>query len=656
MIIFIEIIKIISSFCILAILPGIFFVHFLGRDWCISKDDIFQDIPLYFILSLLLWLPVSTISYAFNLNSEYPIYILMTALLAFTASMIANKKLYFPKPLFNFPSLLFSIFAVFLFTLATTVGYISQFQTGDSDAFAHLASMRNISLAKNVLSCDWVLGNRAPMTTAYGCNPWYLLLGMTVKFANVDAASAYSVICGALFFLMALSLYALLKELSGDVFLSKTATVALIFSFVFGWLLAIGDAKYYSLDPLNNLIFPQHLISYILFPTTLIFFIRYLKCRLVSDLILMLGCFLVVSRIHPSWLFWSPILLVGVLFFNTLCLHNKKSSWLGFIKLFLIIFCLSLIALAGYAFCSNTYPSDVNIISPIALWRDSGKNLLFISNSIYLYDPKSYFSERAIFDLGTILLLRYLAKNSDDKSHEKKNKSGIEIFNLLFWVYVATLASVLLVVFNPLVTFLVINYLKSSVVLYRAFSLITPFLGCITIYAVLSLLKLKLSAKDFRITTVTAFIVSGLVLLSWKADYLEALFQNKGGYYSTYHSINAAPFSYFRKLTPGVIIIDAPMATPVAALTELDPIITEVWRTKSREDIYINKKDNEALLSFSRPKDELLEIITRRNIRYIYLSKNNMLNSANFKKYPELVHLKSVIDGAELWEVNEGVL
>ena len=637
----------------LIFLPGILFITHIRIRKYIGNLDHFQGLPIAFIFGISIWLPISTLAYAIGVSTEVLINVVICFIFLYSIKFrgqLFNIFLYR-----NYFSLLNLYFYIVLLG-ALFVGYIAQFQTGDSDAFAHIASMRNLANSENIASCDWILGGSSPMAAAYGCNPWYLIGGMIARLSGEDVAQGYQTLCGILFFLSVITAYALIKEISQNEYLAKVCSIYLMLASIFNWLIIIGNNNYYSLDPLNNLIFPQHLISYILFPTTLIFLIRYLKCRLVSDLILTLGCFLVVSRIHPSWLFWSPILLVGILFFNTFFLKNKETSWVGFIKLFLIIFCLSLISVAGYMFCNNTYSTDVNIISPIAHWRASGGNLLFISNYIYLYHPMSYFSERAIFDFGTILLLRYLAGNLDITSHATKNKSRIYTFNLLFWVYLASLASVFLVVFNPLVTFLVINYLNSSVVLYRSFSLITPFLGCITIYAILSFLKLILSAKYFRISTVIAFILIGLILLFWKADYLEALYQNKGGYYSTYHSINAAPFSYFRKLEPGVIIIDAPMATPVAALTELDPIITEVWRAKSTEDIYINKKDNDALLSFSLPKDELLEIINRRNVQYIYLSKNNLMNSPNFKKYPELVHLKLVIDGDELWEINKGLL
>ncbi|HAT39082.1 MAG TPA: hypothetical protein DCW35_02965 [Polynucleobacter sp.] len=615
--------------------------------------DPYQRLAFSFIFGLSVWVPISALAYGFSISTD-----LLTTIVLSSLFLIALKfrshllDVFLVKNYFNF----INTYSLLILVCATLVGFISQYQTGDGDAFAHIASIRNLAISEKILSCDWILGGNAPMTSAYGCNPWYLILGLISRLSGVDIALGYQYLCGLIFSLWVVATYSFIKEISNSSYLAKLGSIGFVIVSVSNWLIIIGNNSYYSLDPINNLIFPQHLISYILFPTTLIFLVRYLKYRLYSDLVLTLICFLVASRTHPSWLFWAPILIVGILFFNKIGIQNKNFSWIYLIKLLLIIFFISIISFAGYILCSNTYSSDINIISPIALWRDSGGNLLFISNFIYLYDPKSYFSERAIFDFGTILLLRYLSKITHLKYSEQTNKSRAEIFNLLFWVYIGTLTSVFLVIFNPLLVYLVINYLKSSVVLYRVFGLITPFLGCITIYAVLDFLKLKLSFKSFRNTIIVALIASSLIIVSWRADYFLALLQNRGGYYSTHNSLTSSPFLYFRTLTPGVIVLDAPMSTPVAALTELDPIITEVWRAKSIEDIAINKDDNDSLLSFSKSRSELLEIITRRNVRYIYLSKNNLINSQNFKENPDLVHLKSVIDGAELWEVNESLL
>lgn len=615
--------------------------------------DPYQRLAFSFIFGLSVWVPISALAYGFSISTD-----LLTTIVLSSLFLIALKfrshllDVFLVKNYFNF----INTYSLLILVCATLVGFISQYQTGDGDAFAHIASIRNLAISEKILSCDWILGGNAPMTSAYGCNPWYLILGLISRLSGVDIALGYQYLCGLIFSLWVVATYSFIKEISNSSYLAKLGSIGFVIVSVSNWLIIIGNNSYYSLDPINNLIFPQHLISYILFPTTLIFLVRYLKYRLYSDLVLTLICFLVASRTHPSWLFWAPILIVGILFFNKIGIQNKNFSWIYLIKLLLIIFFISIISFAGYILCSNTYSSDINIISPIALWRDSGGNLLFISNFIYLYDPKSYFSERAIFDFGTILLLRYLSKITHLKYSEQTNKSRAEIFNLLFWVYIGTLTSVFLIIFNPLLVYLVINYLKSSVVLYRVFGLITPFLGCITIYAVLDFLKLKLSFKSFRNTIIVALIASSLIIVSWRADYFLALLQNRGGYYSTHNSLTSSPFLYFRTLTPGVIVLDAPMSTPVAALTELDPIITEVWRAKSIEDIAINKDDNDSLLSFSKSRSELLEIITRRNVRYIYLSKNNLINSQNFKENPDLVHLKSVIDGAELWEVNESLL
>lgn len=653
--IFIESIKTIISFCVLSLLPGVFFTYFMRRASHLSRGDILDSIPLYFIFSLLLWIPLSTISYSLHLNRNYVVYILAGILLIFLAIMIFDKKSHSPKLNLSYFAPLFSVYTLWICILAAIVGYISQFQTGDSDAFAHLASIRNISLAKNITSCDWILGNNAPIASTYGCSVWYLILGITASALDVDAALAYPAICGVLFFLSVISFYGLLKEISGDIFISKIASCLLVICFVGNWMLIIGSQKYYSLDPLNNLIFPQHLITYILFPISCLFIIRYLRHYRNSDLIFLLSSIVVISRIHPAWLFWIPILLLGILFFNTLFNEKNFYKWTNFFKLIFLIFICSFISLIGYVYCVNTFSSDVSIIAPLALWRSSGGNLLFLSNYLYFYDPRSYFSERMVFDVGALFFLYHMSKpfSFDDLSNDSNHK--VKTFKLLFWSYVGTLASVSVIVFNPLATYLTVTYLKTSVVLYRSFSLVTPFLSCITIYAVLSYLQLKMSQKFFRISTLILLIFSSVGMICWRYEYFDALYQNKGGYYSTYHSIADAPFSFFRTVTPGNIVIDTPMATAVAALTALDPITTEVWRAKSTEDIAFNKKDNDELLKFNTSISNLREIIVRRNIKYVYLSKNNSLGLQNIRKFPELVHLRSVLDESELWEVNEGL-
>lgn len=643
--------KIVASFFLIILIPGILIVKNKKIKKYIDTLDLYQEIIFSFIFGIFIWLLISTLAYGIGISTEFLInFIKFCVLIAILTHLKKLPRLHLHRNYFNF----IDIYSILILASAFFVGYIAQYQTGDSDAFAHIAAIRNIANSERILSCDWILGQKYSMVSAYGCNPWYLVVGMIVRFSDVDIALAYPVLSGMLFAFSVIACHALIKELSfPNEYLAKVGSIFFVLASVINWLIIIGENPYYSLDPINNLIFPQHLVSWILFPATMIFFIRYLKDKKASNFFILLICLLVVSRVHPSWLFWAPILLIGGLFFNQIGIQNEYKAWIDYVKKSTAISLVGLIALSGYLFCKNTHSTDINIIDPIALWRVSGGNLMFISNFIYLYDPKVYLFDRGVIDLGVILLLGFLSKLSGDKFCEIYCSTNKAIFNILLWLYVGIIASVFFIVFNPLATFLVINHLKSSVVLYRAFSLITPFLSCVAIFAVLSFVRLGVNERSFRVLTIGAILFTGLILLSWKIGYFKALLQNKGGYYSTTHSINALPFSYLRMLAPGVIVINPQLATPVAALTELDPMITEVWRAKSTWEIAVNKSDNDDLLALSKSRSELLEIIARRDVRYFYLSRENFVGLKNIRSYPELFHLKFVIDGAELWELNE---
>lgn len=640
------------AFLWLVIFPGALLLLFLQKNKYILTVDFYQGFCFCFIFSIFIWLPISFISYTLNVSSSLPIYIVSTLILAVAiifnskflegvANLSKNKKI-FP----NFYIILTAAISVF-------VGYVSQYQTGDSDAFAHIASIRNIATSSKILSCDWVLGNYAPIANTYGCNPLYLIFGMVVRLSNLDVVSVYPVLCGIFFFIFCITIYSVIFELASDSFVAKLSSIAIILISFLNWFLIIGKSDYYSLDPLNNLIFPQHLESYVLFPLMMIFFIRYLKSDKLTDLLLLAICYSVVSRVHPSWLFWAPIIIFGILVSVKFIGKLQILSWEKFYGLLSVIFVISLISLCSYIFCENTFASDVNIISPLALWQGSGKNLLLMSKYLFIYDPRTYVLDRAFFDFIALFILFRLSKVSSSKNF---SSSELDEFRLLFWIYSGTLISVSLIIFNPLSTFFIVTYMKTSVVLYRIFGLVTPFLSCIAIYAFISLLKSKLNKNLFKFVTIILLVVFSFTLVLWKSSYISGLMFNKGGYYSTYDSISKAPFSYLRQLDQGNIAINTSMATAIAALTALDPITTEVWRAKSVDDIALNKKDNETLLELSAPSDELLEIIQRRKIKYIYISKENFTGLRNIKTHPELFYLReNFLDGSALWEVKKGI-
>ncbi|MBI3632783.1 MAG: hypothetical protein HY226_00670 [Candidatus Vogelbacteria bacterium] len=644
-----------AVFYLLVIIPGMLSLSLPVFSERISKIDLYEKVALSLMAGLGIWVPISIFSYAFNVRAVSPIYIslVLTGLLFFYTLYKRNLKL---NGLFGWKSInrvsgYLNLYTLFIVIASVLIGYVSQFQTGDADAFAHLAAIRNLATHDTIQTCDWILGNGAPMVNAYGCHPWYLTLGMIVKFSNVDAAFAYATLSGIVYFISILSIYTLIKTISGDVFIAKIGSIIFAISSVMNWFLAIGDAPYYSLDPINNLLFPQHFTSYILMPIMLAIFIKYILRGEKIYLFATLACLLIVARFHPIWMIWAPTIFSGVIIFRNL--FKKKLGLLNPVSYKVILFFAGIVSLAtaGYLLCKNIYSQDVNIISPLALWQRSGGNVLVLTDNFYLYDPLVYLKDRGAYDILTIGLLWYLYKYSRAKTSPNIVGEAMP-FNEMWAIYLGAFTSIALVIFNPPIVLLMLKVVGSAP-LYRIFGLMMPILSCFTIGAILIFLKLKIESKYFKKVVIAGTILVATVIGYNHSEYIVKMYSNAGKYYSTFESPIQEPFVTLRSLGTGNIAVRTPLATAIAALTDLDPITTEVVRNRSTFDIALNKQDDEALLAFSKSPEVLQSILKRRRINYIMLSKDETDSINNLSRHPELVHFRSTAGTEEIWEVNE---
>lgn len=648
-------IKVLVTFYLLVIIPGMLSLSLPVFSERTSKIDSYEKIALSLMAGIGIWLPISIFSYTLNVRASSPIYIslLLTGLLILLILYKRNFKLngFFSWKLNGRLSGYLNVYTLFVVIASILIGYVSQFQTGDSDAFAHLAGIRNLATHDTIQTCDWVLGNGAPMVNAYGCHPWYLTLGMIVKFANMDAAFAYATLSGIVYCISILSIYTLIKTISGDVFIAKIGSIIFAISSVMNWFLAIGDVPYYSLDPINNLLFPQHFTSYVLFPITLAIFIKYILRGEKIYLFATLLCLLIVTRFHPIWLIWAPTIFSGIIIFrnlykNKLGLMNPVSY-----KIILVFAGVVSLATAGYLLCKNIYWSDGNIMTPLALWKRSGGNVLVLADNFYLYDPLVYLKDRGIYDILTIGLLWYLYRYSRAKTSPQITSGGVP-YNEIWAIYLGAFTTIALVIFNPLMVLPMLKVVGSGP-LYRIFGLMLPILSCFTIGAILIFLKLKIEYKQFKRMVIAGTMLAATVIGYNHSKYIVKMYSNAGKYYSTFESPTQEPFATLRTLGPGNIAVRTPLATAIAALTDLDPITTEVVRNRSTADIAINKQDDEDLLSFSKSPETLLSILKRRHINYIMVNKDETDNIKNLRSHPELVHYRSAAGTEEIWEINE---
>lgn len=641
-------IKILSAFFLLIMLPGLLLMRFLKES--VTNLDTYEKASFSLVIGMAFWIPIAWVSFGLGLSSKLPIYLSMsiTTGLIFLSLFKSNFNLrkLFPKKesIYNY----INIYTVIIIIQALFIGYTSQYQTGNSDALAHLAGLRNLATSEVIFNCDHVLGSGSLMPNTYGCNPWYLSLAMVIKFSAVDAALVYSIITGIIYFMSVLAIYSLLKAISGNVLVSKFGSIIFTIVSLMIWLIANNNTTY-NLS-MHWMIFPQAIVSYVLFPVMLAAFIQYILHRDNLYLALMIICLFAVTRFHPNWLIWAPIIISGIIIGRNLTVGKNKLNHKLNYNLIYIYGIVSILSAASFLLCENTFKFDPTTILPLDLWRVSGGNLLFLYEDIYLYNPLSYLKSRGWFDLITVLLLWYIY------SKGRENANEILVFFIVF------LLTIFLIIFNPLIVVPFVKISGTPIPIYRAFELMWPSLSAVTIYA--ALVSIQIKSKELpklKLISIIIAVLFSILFFTKYASFLVGVYKNEGEhydetksppYYSTNKSPFLEPFSTLRTLDGGKVAVRTPLATAVAALTNLDPLTTEWFRYASPSERKKREHDNNMLLSFNGTQEELLSLLKTREIRYIVISSTDSESISNFKKYPDLVHFKATAGSDEVWEVN----
>lgn len=634
-------IKIVLALFLIILLPGLLLIFILREK--LADLDIYEKISFGLVSGMAIWIPIAWVSYGFGLNSRTPIYlsIFITACLICLALYKSNN---------NFQKLnahngggvwsQFNIYILIVVIQSILIGYTSQFQTGNSDALTHIAGLRNLATFETIFNSDHVLGMGKPILNTYGDNPWYLPLAMVSKLADIDVAITYATLTGIIYFLSVLAIYTLFKAISGNVLISKIGSLSFTLVSLIIWIIDNG----YTTFNLNShwIIFPQAIVNYVLFPIMLASFIRYILHRDNVFLGLTILFLFVLTRFHPNWLFWAPIVIIGIVIFWNI-INRKFSIKYAAINYSLILWVglIGFLSALSFFISKNTYRVDPSLIEPLSLWKHSGGNLLKISKDIYLYNPVAYLSSRGYFDILTSFMLWYLY------SKGVKNTKEILI------VFLGLLMTIFLIIFNPLVTVMIVKILGTPIPLYRVFELMWPALSVISIYSVLAIIQLK--GKKYPALRSNVVIVASLLCLVYfglNTSFIMGVYENRGGYYSTNNSPFAEPFSTLRTLDPGKISVRTTMANPIASFTNLDPITTEKWRYRTLADSQVSEQENASLLAFDKPYDELVSIVSRHKIRYILIEKGDLITIDNFNGYPNFIHFMANAGNDQIWEVN----
>ncbi len=640
---YLILLKIFSGLLFLLIIPGYFSLIFLQKnDYSIG---LYEGVVYSFIVSIFIWMLISFFSYKYEANSYIPI-ILSSSLAVINIILIVlnkNIRLKFQNRPNEYWFLPVSIF------FAMLIGYSTQYQTSNSDAFAHLANIRNIYSSNFIQNCDGLLGPGNSSINAYGCHPWYLTIGMVYKFTNIDPALGHTAMTSFMCLLFILSSFVFFKAISNNEIISKILAIIFFAINILNSIYTWGPSNYFF-DPIGNLLFPFHLASIII----LILLTSLIKCLFNENkyyiYIFSISVY-VITRLHPIAIIWIPISIASIIFVKMFFYDNVKiiKFNLLFVLLPILIIFINIYDILS---CNNTHEYDMNIISPLDQWRNSGGNLLQLSENLYISDPLIYLRSRGAYDILTIFAYTILIKCNRFKMYLSKNNLGISINNCAA-LYIGILLSIYFVIFNPLATAFLIHYTQSSTTLYRAFLFFHAPLTSITLYFLFvftgaffpRLICIKI------ISIVSSLLISTLLFIN--LDYLKKIYTNFGNYFSTSSSVYKEPFNTLRGLESGKVAVNPAISTAVAALTHMDPIITEAWRAKTLLDHQTDKSANSMIISFGSDCDNLYSLIRKYDIRWI-VSDINSNAEENQRKICSSIIYKKVAGNYLIWEYLPG--
>lgn len=639
---YLILLKLITGLLFLLVIPGFFSLIFLQRKTS-NNIDIYEGIVYSFIVSVLLWTVISFISFKYEIKSSTPIFLVLFFALFSIFYIIKNSNINFKYDI-NIRDFWFLPIATLISIL---IGYSTQYQTSSSDAFAHLANIRNIYSSTFIENCDGLLGPGHSTINTYGCNPWILAIGEVYKLTNIDPALGHTTIASFMCMLFILSSYVFFKAISNDKILSKILALIFFAINIINSIYTWGPSAYFF-DPLGNLLFPFHFASKIVILILFSFLAHYFFTGKKIFIYLFIVTCYVITRLHPISMIWVPASIISIIFIKIISydkIKNIKENIFLILSVLLIVF-INILDILG---CNNIHEFDANIISPLKLWENSGGNLLYLSKNLYISNPIIYLRERGLYDLLTFITYIIFIKNKNFNTY-LSNNNLIKNIHICAILYLGIILSIYSVIFNPLATAFLINYSHSSIPIYRAFLFFNAPLACLTLYFLILFVRAILLKRIFIpvISIVSSLLIAAILYTN--LDYLTKIYFNYGKSFSTNSSVLEEPFRTLRGLEPGKVAVNASISTAVAALTNLDPIITEPWRAKSLLDHQVDSAANSKIISFGSDCDELGSLLRRYKIRWV-VSDGNKNSLEIQRKSCSFIVFKKTAGNYSVWEI-----
>jgi hypothetical protein len=635
---------IIIIFILLLVLPGVILLLYFKNSLVELKLNFYNYINYGYILSIFIFFILSDISYKNQLSYNLIYTFIKISALILTLLLLNLIKINWINIRKIKLSLIKPWFLVGVLIISSLVGYSSQFEASHSDTLVHIANIRNIINSDIYKNCDALLGYGYPSVEVYGCNPLNYINSLLFKIANVDPSYAHMTLSGILVFLFITTSYTLMSNVIKNDNFAKISSLIFINVNIINSIYKWGPSSYFF-DPIGHLIFPYHFASNIL----MIIFINFIykiiyKPSEQCNYLFLLITFYLITRTHPLMLLWVTLYTFFVLIYN-FRINILEKYKINYKLLFSLIFIISLVNYYLYISCDDVYKIASSSKDAIELWTNSGNDQLIIQDHIYISSPIYYLSSRGWWDI-LILICIILIKNKLN-NNKKLLQNNTSDYNLISeYIYISIVVVIYFVIFNPVACYFLIDILNSPIPIYRAFLTFNSTLQCLSI-VIISKLLIIYSPRHIKISITTIFIIIFSIYI-FNYNYIDLIFKNRGNYFSTNQSISNNLFGDLRNLENGRVAIHSEYSTPLAAFTNLDPIIAEGFRSRSLDDYHYRLTINNNIINFKYSCENLINKSKEFQIKYIVtqINKESILS-----KNCAGIRYISTSDDFSVWQV-----
>jgi hypothetical protein len=640
---------------LMLMLPG-FVILELVMPQLPPRLDSFERAPLLFGLSMVAWVVIAAMAY----RAHWPTSALVSGLLVCGA--ICLGALFWirgrrpvevlsvdldPAVAFSTKAYRVVLIAVILMVMMG-VAWRAQFQGTGSDTIAHLAGYRKIADSATITGGNPLLGPGYTYLANYGADPWYLAFGLVARTAHASTSVPLLYVCltSLLTGLVFLAFYSLLKAFTCEALSAALGTLMAVGP----WLLSYAaEWKGFHSYFFEFLGYPSTFTDLILFPLLTAYALHFARegLRPVAVMVALLS--VAAMGMHPQYVVFVPLLIGTALIASSLTKSGRPQRRLtaGVVAL-IACAAVALVYLAAPGSYSDRTAWSVE--KEVGLWTfDAGPHGLWRpTTTLISHDPIGIFDHGTeMVGLAALLILGgrrvLIGKRSIQLTHTDNTTGSIGRVALAaglimgipwFVAFDPLVATPLFYLFHSAIPIVRIIYGNANTALMYA-----SIFGAIAV-AWSALIRTADTSLSRRLVHVVPLLLlacaMGVVGVSPSGrQSLLAPLANQGWYPSLLDLPNDSLYRGLSQLKPGIVAVASEEAELVAALTPHYVVSVRQFRIGDSKVTAQRMADNDAILNFTLPLDQLREVLQRVRCRYVVVPRGSAA-IASFRRSPQL--------------------